>query len=102
MKYLFLSLVLVGCGQKAPPHKSTQSYLQVTSPPTQVTMIVPKEVMNDEFICKVTREVKRGKYYNYPFNATKSIILTADVERHLSDSVSDVESDTSSLSVSLD
>ena len=97
MKYLILVLLVVGCGQKDVPYESTQSYLQVTSPPTQVTMIIPKYAMTDKFICKITREVKEGKYHNYPFNATKTIVLNANANRHLSDHESDT--DTTSISI---
>ena len=94
MKLTILILLIgliTGCGQKDVPHESTQSYLQVTSPPTQVTMIIPKYAMTDKFICKITREVKQGKYYNYPFNAAKTITLNANANRHLSDTESDTD-----------
>lgn len=92
MKYVWLlgAVLLVGCSRH--PEGLNKDWISVESPPTRVIVLVEKGTMNEQAICKVIRETKRGKYYNYPFNESITITANSDIKASTTNTSSDTKS----------
>ena len=98
MKHIFLLTLyfsgfgLSACSDKGAQVEASKTWLQVTSPPTQVTIVAKDELFTDEFVCRVIKDTKRGKYYNYPFNAINGLDITGSLNKHETDTKEDTKS----------